>query len=142
MSMSSSQDKLERAVDAALDRIYMTTVNPIRKDAYAKMSKCFDLKTQSEIDYCVNKCAEPVEWAQSVISTEMNTFNDRLRRCSYSCQDEVQDYVGAFAVQTETIKNKAQVKMDACISNCVEKHIDVLGVAEAKMIAEIKKLSR
>lgn len=137
--MSSSQRRLEQAVDATLNSIYRQSVNPLRKDAYLKMSKCFDLNDQKDIDQCVQKCNYTVEYAQEVIQREMNVFQERLQRCSYICQDEATDYLDSFPTQSASLRQKAEEKMSKCIDSCVDKHLNLLVATEAKIVADIRK---
>ncbi|XP_078447266.1 uncharacterized protein LOC144716099 [Wolffia australiana] len=97
-------------------------VNFTLQKAYFKCAyECFDRKRrQEEINSCVEYCSVPVLSANNLVETEMEKFQERLRRALMVCQDK---YEAAKLHQTPSV---AMRSLESCVDQAISESILVL----------------
>ena len=108
------------------------------------MADCYSSKTSTskEIESCLQGCSKPVSTIQNIVQNEMNGFQNRLERCSLSCQDEVNDKFRNLDLNNSTNSLAANKLMLSCSSSCVDKSLALLKSIQAKIESDIDKVSQ
>lgn len=69
----------------------------------------------------------------------MNGFQNRLQRCSLSCQDEVNDKFRNLDMSNSINSLAANKMMLSCSSSCVDKNLALLKSIQSKIESDIDK---
>jgi hypothetical protein len=135
--------RLQNAVNKMMEELDETKIRPMQKNTYLGMASCFDVRgtSQQQVQQCLDQQGQLLQATQNLIQNEMNSFQDRLQRCSKACQDETQDKFDlSSAGQEDTaLMAKAESYMTKCAGTCVDKHISLLGPLKSKITSEIDR---
>eukprot|EP01039_Chlorochromonas_danica_P002214 gene2214-2417_t len=131
------QLKLQKAVDAMMEKVEREKIRPQQRNAHLRIANCFanSRASSQEVEGCANNCFVPLQHIQSVVQREMNQFQDRLSRCSMDCQDQAKD---KFAHSQD--EAGAQKFMYNCMSSCVDKHLTLLKSVQSNVERDIDNI--
>lgn len=107
------------------------------------MAACYDNKagSQNEVEHCVQNCSAPTQRIHQFIQAEMNNFQDRISRCSQSCQDEVKDKFG-HSENSAATQEAATRMFVSCANSCVDKNIALLKSIQGNIEREIDSVKK
>ncbi|KAG8440888.1 hypothetical protein GDO86_006574 [Hymenochirus boettgeri] len=84
--------------------------------------------SMQQVHNCIERCHTPLAQAQSLVTNELERFQDRLSRCTMNCNDKAKD-------SFDSGSKEAQVKalLDSCVSKCAEEHMNLIPSMTRKM---------
>jgi hypothetical protein len=133
------QRKLQDAVNTMMEDIDKKRLRIMQKNIYLKMASCCDIDNPNNREECLQRTTIPIQKAQQLIQNEMNSFQNRLQRCSMACEDDVKD---KFDITNEKDMDKIQKYHLNCASQCVDKQLSLLKGIQSKIEKDIDQLAR
>ena len=136
--------KLDGKAKTMLDDIEKQTLRPIARQSYVCAVSCYDKAGKTgpaeQIQHCVQQCQAPYQQAQAVVNNEVHQFQDRLNRAMMQCNDEARDFMTPD-IQTNAKQMKLlEDTVGKCFTNCVDKHIGLLGGMKSRVVSQLKQL--
>jgi hypothetical protein len=91
------QLRLQEAVNNMVADLQKTKIRSLQKNAFLAMAECYSdtRASQQQIDQCISVQEQLMQAVHQTIGNEMNSFQNRLQRCSMACQDDVKDKVSS-----------------------------------------------
>lgn len=132
--MEEIQSRIQHAVEKMISALDKEVLRKMQTDMYKCSAKCCEtLDTMEDVQRCVENCSQSLNRAQSVIGQELQTYQDRLQRCTMDCQDVVRDKMSKNASESEMAKHRRDIEQ--CVVKCGDAHIALLPV----MLKRIKE---
>ncbi|EPY82170.1 hypothetical protein CB1_000678023 [Camelus ferus] len=99
-----------------------------REDSHASMQ---------QVHHCIERCHMPLAQAQSLVTSELGKFQDRLSRCTMHCNDKAKDSIDAGS-------KKPQVKrqLESCVTKCVDDHMNLIPTMTRKMKESLSSVGK
>ncbi|PIO22445.1 hypothetical protein AB205_0185850 [Aquarana catesbeiana] len=93
-------------------------------------AKCCDNEAASmqNVHNCIERCHMPLAQAQSLVTNELEKFQDRLGRCTMHCNDKAKD---SFDSGNKEAKVRAQ--LESCVMKCAEEHMNLIPSMTKKL---------
>ncbi|KAJ3606073.1 hypothetical protein NHX12_028116 [Muraenolepis orangiensis] len=77
--------------------------------------------SMSQVHQCIEQCHSPLAKAQGLVTSELETFQDRLARCTMHCGDKAKDLLDSGAKEPAV-----RSLMDRCVGSCVDDHMNLI----------------
>ncbi|KQK82403.1 hypothetical protein AAES_74556 [Amazona aestiva] len=93
-------------------------------------ARCCEDSTASmqQVQRCIERCHAPLAQAQAIVTAELESFQDRLSRCTLHCNDKAKD-----ALDAGTAETKVRGQLDACLAACGDDHVRLVPAMAKKM---------
>eukprot|EP01041_Mallomonas_annulata_P011584 gene11584-24225_t len=133
------QERLQSSVTKVMKQLEQSKVRPLQKKTYLCMAGCVESSSTPDhvVNNCIENCSTVVNAVNEIISQEMNSFQNRIQRCSMSCQDEFNDKITPDMRENPKKLEQARKQSMGCLNSCVNKHIDLLKSIQGKLEQEI-----
>ncbi|XP_023678909.2 protein FAM136A isoform X3 [Paramormyrops kingsleyae] len=95
----------------------------VRGRMFRCSAECCEQPSQSmqQVHQCIERCHAPLAQAQSLVTTELEKFQDRLSRCTMHCNDKAKDLF-----DSGTKEPAVRAAMERCVGGCVDDHVNLL----------------
>ncbi|ESO02112.1 hypothetical protein HELRODRAFT_161348 [Helobdella robusta] len=124
--MENLQSRVQDAVNDMLLKLDSSLFRKMQKDMYKCSMNCYNDGNQSmeSVQRCIDLCSMPVQHSHEAINQELQSFQDRLYRCSLDCQDSVKDKVNSTSSASDYAKHRTE--LEQCVLKCGDKHIKLI----------------
>ncbi|GBG27633.1 Protein FAM136A [Hondaea fermentalgiana] len=140
--MGDPNTRVQQAVGDLLESLEKQRIRPMRKEAFLCSAKCCDSAVGNEqLQNCVQECQRKTAQTESIISQELETFQQRLQRCAMGCNDRAQDQIPADPnAQTPELINRLQKEAEACANKCVDTNLASLNKIGERVNQAVKHM--
>nr|XP_033805241.1 protein FAM136A isoform X2 [Geotrypetes seraphini] len=87
-----------------------------------------DAASMQQVHSCIEQCHAPLAQAQSIVTSELERFQDRLARCTMHCNDKARD-----AFDTGSKEPQVKLQLQTCITQCVDDHLNLIPSMTKKL---------
>ncbi|XP_036904039.1 protein FAM136A [Sturnira hondurensis] len=124
------QLRVQEAVDSMVKTLEKENIRKMQAFMFrCSASCCEDSKSSmQQVHQCIERCHAPLAQAQALVTRELETFQDRLARCTMHCNDKAKDSLDAG-------NKELQVKrqLESCVTKCVDDHMNLIPSMTKKM---------
>lgn len=131
-------EKLSSDVTSMMDRLDVKFLRPMQRDVHLGVAECFNNPSWSrnQVETCANNKMQKLQHANTIISNEVQAFQQRIQRCMQACDDEVDPYSDR---RNDGGLNPAK---ESCMKNCVSKFSSQVVPMSNKLEKSLVDLSR
>lgn len=117
------QSRVQAVVEEMVQSLERDHIRKMQSLMFKCSAECCDRSTDSmaQVHQCIDRCHTPLAQAQSLVSQEMEKFQDRLVRCTMHCNDKAKDLFDSGAKEPAV-----RSLMDSCVGTCVDDHINLI----------------
>uniref|UniRef100_A0A3Q2X3Q9 Protein FAM136A n=1 Tax=Haplochromis burtoni TaxID=8153 RepID=A0A3Q2X3Q9_HAPBU len=112
--------EMAEAHQARVQNVIEDMVQSLEKDHIRKMQVGY-LQVQRRVHQCIETCHTPLAKAQGLVTSELEKFQDRLTRCTMTCNDKAKDLFDSGAKEPAV-----RSLMDRCVGSCVDDHVNLI----------------
>ncbi|KAM4675006.1 protein FAM136A [Discoglossus pictus] len=124
------QTRLQNAVDSMVKNLEKENIRKMQRKMFLCSASCCENEgvSMQHVHQCIERCHTPLAQAQSLVTSELERFQDRLARCTMHCNDKAKDFFDSGA-------KEAQVKahLDTCVIKCADEHMNLIPSLTKKM---------
>ncbi|XP_053572076.1 protein FAM136A [Bombina bombina] len=124
------QTRLQNAVDSMVKNLERENIRKMQAKMFQCSAKCCENEGASmqQVHQCIERCHTPLAQAQSLVTTELEKFQDRLARCTMHCNDKAKDSFDSGAKESQV---KAQ--LESCVMKCADEHMNLIPSMTKKL---------
>ncbi|MBN3294989.1 protein FAM136A [Amia ocellicauda] len=124
------QARVQSAVDQMVQDLERDHIRKMQGRMFQCSAQCCERSTDSmaQVHQCIERCHTPLAQAQSLVTSELERFQNRLARCTMGCNDQARD-----ALDGGTKEPAVRVQLERCVSSCVDEHINLLPSLTRRM---------
>ncbi|CAH2274713.1 FAM136A [Pelobates cultripes] len=133
------QTRLQNAVDSMVKNLERENIRKMQGRMFRCSAQCCENEGASiqQVHHCIERCHAPLAQAQSLVTSELERFQNRLARCTMHCNDKAKD-------SFDSGLKEAQVKsqLESCVIKCAEEHMSLIPSLTRKLkdaLAEVDK---
>ncbi|NXK00780.1 F136A protein, partial [Corythaixoides concolor] len=93
--------------------------------------------SMQQVQRCIERCHAPLAQAQTIVTAELERFQDRLSRCTLHCNDEAKDALEAGGAEA-----RVRGQLDACLAACGDQHLRLVPAMAKKMMDNLAALQQ
>ncbi|XP_073478103.1 protein FAM136A [Aquarana catesbeiana] len=125
-----AQTRLQNGVDGMVKNLERENIRKMQGKMFRCSAKCCDNEAASmqNVHNCIERCHMPLAQAQSLVTNELEKFQDRLGRCTMHCNDKAKD---SFDSGNKEAKVRAQ--LESCVMKCAEEHMNLIPSMTKKL---------
>ncbi|KAM9310921.1 protein FAM136A [Gastrophryne carolinensis] len=125
-----AQSRLESAVDSMVKNLEKENIRKMQRKMFQCSAQCCDNETASMqlVHNCIERCHAPLAQAQSLVTSELERFQDRLSRCTMSCNDKAKDAFDSGSKET-----LVRAQMESCVMKCADDNINLIPSMTRKL---------
>ncbi|XP_018409916.1 PREDICTED: protein FAM136A [Nanorana parkeri] len=125
-----AQSRLQNAVDSMVKNLERENIRKMQGKMFRCSAQCCDNEPASMqvVHNCIERCHMPLAQAQSLVTNELERFQDRLSRCTLNCNDKAKD---SFDSGNKEAKVRAQ--LEGCVMKCAEEHMNLIPSMTKKL---------
>ncbi|KAM8973721.1 protein FAM136A [Pelodytes ibericus] len=124
------QAQLQNAVDSMIKNLERENIRKMQAKMFRCSTQCCEDNGASmeHVHQCIERCHTPLAQAQSLVTSELERFQDRLARCTMHCSDKAKD-------SFDSGSKEAQVKsqLESCVVKCAEDHMNLIPSMTRKL---------
>ncbi|XP_053320087.1 protein FAM136A [Spea bombifrons] len=124
------QNRLQNAVDSMVKNLERENIRKMQGKMFRCSAQCCenDVASMQQVHNCIERCHAPLAQAQSLVTSELERFQDRLARCTMHCNDKAKDSFDSGSKETQV---KAQ--LESCVIRCAEEHMNLIPSMTKKL---------
>ncbi|XP_023678908.2 protein FAM136A isoform X1 [Paramormyrops kingsleyae] len=117
------QARVQTAVESMVEGLEREHIRKMQGRMFRCSAECCEQPSQSmqQVHQCIERCHAPLAQAQSLVTTELEKFQDRLSRCTMHCNDKAKDLF-----DSGTKEPAVRAAMERCVGGCVDDHVNLL----------------
>uniref|UniRef100_A0A8C5M581 Protein FAM136A n=1 Tax=Leptobrachium leishanense TaxID=445787 RepID=A0A8C5M581_9ANUR len=133
------QARMQNAVDSMVKDLERESIRKMQGRMFRCSAQCCENigASMQQVHLCIERCHTPLSQAQSLVTSELERFQDRLARCTLHCNDKAKD---SFDSGSKEAQVKAQ--LEGCVIKCAEEHMSLIPSMTRKLkdaLADIEK---
>lgn len=133
--------RLQQATNGLIASLAQSHLRPLHKKAFKCSADCCDRfanASHEAFQGCVSECQRAPAQAEQVLSTELQSFQQRIQRCAMDCKDRAQDKLPPDASkQTPQLMQQLEAEVHTCVNSCVDQNITALKQVESRFKASL-----
>ncbi|XP_069475011.1 protein FAM136A [Ambystoma mexicanum] len=124
------QLRLQKSVDAMVEGLERENIRVMQGKMFRCSAQCCEIQGSSmqQVHQCIERCHAPMGQAQSVVTSELERFQNRLARCSMNCNDKAKDALDTGAKETQV-----KLQLESCVSRCADEHMNLIPSMTRKL---------
>ncbi|KAM4039594.1 protein FAM136A [Anomaloglossus baeobatrachus] len=124
------QSRLQNAVDAMVKGLERENIRGMQGKMFRCSAQCCDNEKASmqQVHNCIERCHAPLAQAQSLVTNELERFQDRLGRCTMHCNDKAKDSLDYGGKESQ-----ARAQLESCVMKCAEDHMNLIPSMTKKL---------
>ncbi|XP_064165479.1 protein FAM136A isoform X1 [Anguilla rostrata] len=124
------QARVQNAVEEMVQGLEREHIRKMQGIMFKCSADCCDRPSDSmsQVHQCIERCHAPLAQAQSLVTTELERFQDRLARCTMHCNDKAKDLFDSGAKELAV-----RGLMERCVGACVDEHVNLLPSMTRKL---------
>ncbi|KAM3926080.1 protein FAM136A [Leptodactylus fuscus] len=124
------QNRLQNAVDTMVKSLERENIRKMQKKMFGCSAECCDNDKASmqQVHNCIERCHAPLAQAQSLVTSELERFQDRLGRCTMHCNDVAKD-----SLDSGSKESAARAQLENCVMKCAEDHMNLIPSMTKKL---------
>ncbi|XP_068131026.1 protein FAM136A [Hyperolius riggenbachi] len=125
-----AQKRLENAVDSMVKSLEKENIRRMQGKMFRCSAQCCDNETASmqQVHGCIERCHGPLAQAQSLVTNELERFQDRLSRCTMDCSDKAKDLFDSGSKE-----GQVRSQLESCVMKCAEEHMNLIPSMTRKL---------
>nr|XP_015197242.1 PREDICTED: protein FAM136A isoform X1 [Lepisosteus oculatus] len=133
------QARMQSAVDEMVQGLERDHIRKMQGLMFQCSARCCERASDSmtQVHQCIERCHAPLAQAQSLVTTELERFQDRLARCTMHCNDKAKD-----AFESGAKEAAVRGQLERCVGGCVDEHLSLLPSVTRRLkdsLASIKQ---
>ncbi|XP_030063314.1 protein FAM136A isoform X1 [Microcaecilia unicolor] len=127
-------EEQQRRVEGAVDQMVKGLEREQIRKMQGKMFRCSadccdnDAASMQQVHNCIERCHAPLAQAQSIVTSELERFQDRLARCTMHCNDKARDSLDGGSKEPQV-----KLQLQTCITQCVDDHMNLIPSMTRKL---------
>ncbi|XP_075457443.1 protein FAM136A [Ascaphus truei] len=124
------QTRLQSAVDVMVKNLERENIRKMQGKMFLCSAQCCENggASMQQVHHCIERCHTPLAQAQSVVTNELERFQDRLARCTMHCNDKAKD-----AFESGNKEAQVKVQLETCVIKCVDEHMNLIPSMTRKL---------
>ncbi|KAJ8260884.1 hypothetical protein COCON_G00166070 [Conger conger] len=133
------QARVQNAVEEMVQDLERNHIRKMQGRMFQCSAECCERPTDSmsQVHQCIERCHAPLAQAQSLVTTELERFQDRLTRCTMHCNDKAKDLFDSGAKEAAV-----RSLMEKCVGGCVDEHVNLLPSVTRKLKDSLAGISQ
>ncbi|XP_057258548.1 protein FAM136A [Pezoporus wallicus] len=125
-----AQARVQAAVEGAVQELERERIRGLQGTMFRCSARCCEDSAASmqQVQRCIERCHAPLAQAQAIVTAELESFQDRLSRCTLHCNDKAKD-----ALDAGTAEARVRGQLDACLAACGDDHLRLVPTMAKKM---------
>ncbi|XP_069558844.1 protein FAM136A [Brachyistius frenatus] len=117
------QTRVQVVIEGMVQSLERENIRKMQGHMFKCSADCCHRSTDSmsQVHHCIERCHTPLAKAQSLVTAELEKFQDRLTRCTMHCNDKAKDLFDSGAKDTAV-----RSLMDRCVGSCVDDHVNLI----------------
>ncbi|XP_063788154.1 protein FAM136A [Pseudophryne corroboree] len=117
------QSRLQNAVDSMVKNLERENIRKMQGKMFRCSAQCCEQEGSSmqQVHNCIERCHTPLAQAQSLVTSELERFQDRLGRCTMHCNDKAKD-----SLDSGNKEAQARAQLESCVIKCAEDHMSLI----------------
>ncbi|XP_069020328.1 protein FAM136A [Embiotoca jacksoni] len=117
------QARVQVVIEGMVQSLERENIRKMQGHMFKCSADCCHRSTDSmsQVHHCIERCHAPLAKAQSLVTAELEKFQDRLTRCTMHCNDKAKDLFDSGAKDTAV-----RSLMDRCVGSCVDDHVNLI----------------
>ncbi|XP_068191308.1 protein FAM136A [Antennarius striatus] len=131
--------RMQNVVEEMVESLERDHIRKMQHRMFSCSAECCDRPSDSmsKVHQCIERCHTPLAKAQGVVTSELNTFQNRLTRCTMHCNDKAKDLFDSGAKEPAV-----KALMDRCVGSCVDDHINLIPSMTRKLKEQLNSLEQ
>ncbi|KAG8574765.1 hypothetical protein GDO81_009323 [Engystomops pustulosus] len=124
------QNRLQNAVDSMVKNLERENIRKMQGKMFRCSAECCDNDRASmqQVHGCIERCHAPLAQAQSLVTSELERFQDRLGRCTMHCNDIAKD-----SLDSGSKESQARAQLESCVIKCADDHMNLIPSMTRKL---------
>ncbi|XP_040270364.1 protein FAM136A [Bufo bufo] len=124
------QSRLQNGVDAMVKSLERENIRKMQVKMFRCSAQCCDNEKASmqHVHACIERCHAPLAQAQSLVTSELERFQNRLGRCTMHCNDKAKDSLDSGSKELQ-----ARAQLEGCVIKCAEDHMNLIPSMTKKL---------
>ncbi|KYO44136.1 protein FAM136A [Alligator mississippiensis] len=133
------QSRVQEAVDGMVQRLERESIRKMQGNMFRCSASCCDNDKvgMQQVHQCIERCHAPFARAQSIVTSELERFQDRLTRCTMHCSDKAKDMLDSGSKEQQVKQH-----LEACVTKCVDDHMQLIPGMTKKMKESLAALEQ
>ncbi|XP_073509695.1 protein FAM136A isoform X1 [Phyllobates terribilis] len=133
------QNRLQNAVDGMVKSLERENIRKMQGKMFLCSAQCCDNEKASmqQVHSCIERCHAPLAQAQSLVTNELERFQDRLGRCTMHCNDKAKD-----SLDSGSKESHARTQLESCVMKCAEDHMNLIPSMTKKLKDSLAETDR
>ncbi|CAN0541283.1 unnamed protein product [Rangifer tarandus platyrhynchus] len=129
MAELQQQLRVQEAVDSM--------VKSLERENIRKMQGLMFRALSAAVHQCIVRCHAPLAQAQTLVTSELEKFQDRLARCTMYCNDKAKDSIDAGSKELHV-----KQQLETCVTKCVDDHMNLIPTMTRKMKESLSSMGK
>ncbi|XP_032806547.1 protein FAM136A [Petromyzon marinus] len=128
--VEAAQTKVQDAVNGMVDKLEREHIRKMQARMFRCSAECCEnsAASMSAVHHCIERCHAPLVQAQSIVTNELERFQNRLQRCAMSCSDKAKD-----SFDSGTKEQVVKQQLESCVRACADEHQDLIPNATRRL---------
>ncbi|KAB1267019.1 Protein FAM136A [Camelus dromedarius] len=133
------QLRVREAVDSMVKSLEKENIRKIQGLMFQCSAGCCEDSHASmqQVHQCIERCHMPLAQAQSLVTSELEKFQDRLTRCTMHCNDKAKDSIDAGSKEPQVKR-----QLESCVTKCVDDHMNLIPTMTRKMKESLSSMGK
>eukprot|EP00878_Enallax_costatus_P017603 GHUV01018495.1.p1 GENE.GHUV01018495.1~~GHUV01018495.1.p1 ORF type:complete len:142 (+),score=38.41 GHUV01018495.1:157-582(+) len=141
MSNTPAMQKLQHAIEGAMDEMQRKGLVPMQKEAFLCSARCCDqTQDMQQLQQCTVNCQQKIQAAHQMLYGSLEDFQRRFQRCLMRCDDQARDALPSDPKEKDI--SKAQANAASCMDACANEYAGKVPKLKSDLSSSLQKLGK